>query len=132
MIPMNSNPIPVAHPQSPNQNQKLIVPSVAATYFFSPEEITRLESNSNYTRIFFTNRKPLLMAKVLKKYEEVLVPMGFIRIHQSHIVNKRYISSIEACGEVVMEDNQTITISRRKRKAVMAALQADARILPAA
>ena len=132
MIPMNSNPIPVANPQSAIQNQILIVPSVAATYFFSPEEITRLESNSNYTRIFFTNRKPLLMAKVLKKYEEVLAPMGFIRVHQSHIVNKRYISSIEACGEVVMEDNQTITISRRKRKAVMAELLGDAMMLPAA
>ena len=123
MITMNSNPMPEA---------KLIVPSVSATYFFSPEEITRLESNSNYTRIFFTNRKPLLMAKVLKKYEAVLAPMGFIRIHQSHIVNKRYITSIDACGEVVMEDSQTITISRRKRKAVMAALRGDAMMLPAA
>ena len=123
MIAMNSNPMPEA---------RLIVPSVSDTYYFSPEEITRLESNSNYTRIFFTNRKPLLMAKVLKKYEEVLAPMGFIRIHQSHIVNKRYISSIEACGEVIMEDHQIITISRRKRKAVMEALRVAEMLQPAA
>ena len=98
---------------------KIIVPTVNGTHFFKPEEITRLEGNSNYTRIHFTNRKPLLMAKVLKKYEAVLAPMGFLRIHQSHLINMRYVSFVDAAGQLIMQDEQALTISRRKRKEVM-------------
>ena len=101
---------------------KLVVPTTNGVHFFKPEEITRLEGNSNYTYIHFTNRKPLLMAKVLKKYEAVLAPMGFIRIHQSHIVNRQYISCIESDGTLRLTDDSALTISRRKRKEVMGAL----------
>ena len=99
--------------------QKIVIPTVNGTHFFKPEDITRLEGNSNYTRIHFINRKPLLMAKVLKKYEQVLAPLGFLRIHQSHLVNTRYVSFVDASGQLIMQDEQALSISRRKRKEVM-------------
>ena len=101
---------------------KLIVNTSEGLHFFKPQDIMRLESSSNYTYIHFTNRKPLLMAKVLKTYEALLAPMGFIRIHQSHIVNKQHICCIDAEGRVVLNDDCTLTISRRKRREVMQSL----------
>ena len=47
--------------------------------FYTPDQIIRLESESNYTYVFFKDRKPLLVAKVLHKFEAILKPLGFIR-----------------------------------------------------
>jgi two-component system LytT family response regulator len=106
----------------PLHDMRIVVPTNDGVHFFRAADITRLEGNSNYTYIHFANRKPLLMAKVLKKYEELLAPMGFIRVHQSHIVNKQYISCIDADGRVVLTDDSAVMISRRKRKEVFSAL----------
>lgn len=86
--------------------------------FYAPEQIIRFESESNYTFVHFKDRKPILVAKVLREFEEILKPMGFIRTHRSHLVNKIYIVGLDACGCVAMLDNSIAAVSRRKRKNV--------------
>ena len=98
---------------------KLLVSTSEGIFFFNPEDITRLEAKSNYTFMYFANRKPLLISKVLKTYDQVLSPVGFLRTHSSHLVNKKYISSIGSSGEIVMNDDSRVGISRRKRKEVV-------------
>jgi len=100
-------------------NLKLAVATSEGLYFFHAGEIVRLEASSNYTYIHFTNRKPMLIAKVLGEYEEQLSNAGFVRTHRSHLVNRQYITFIDGQGNIVMEDNSRIEISRRKRKEVM-------------
>jgi two-component system LytT family response regulator len=102
---------------------RLALPTLKKTYFFSPEEIIRLEAKSNYTRIYFSNHHPLVMSKVLKDYEAILEPYGFVRTHRSHLVNKNLISKVGE-GKVVMNDMSVAGISRRKKSEVMKALRA--------
>src|SRR5262245_16840821 len=99
------------------------VATTEGLYFFHPEEIIRFEASSNYTYIHFTNRKPMLIAKVLGQYEEQLSGSGFVRTHRSHLVNKQYITFIDGQGNIVMEDNSRVEISRRKKKEVMSELK---------
>jgi two-component system LytT family response regulator len=87
---------------------------------FSLDKIIRLEAASNYTRIHLTNHSPILMAKVLRVYAELLKPYGFIRTHKSHLVNMRFIVAIDCCGFVRMADQSMPEISRRKRSQVFA------------
>lgn len=110
------NPIPVG-------NLRLAVATSEGLYFFHAGEIVRLEASSNYTYIHFTNRKPMLIAKVLGEYEELLSNVGFVRTHRSHLVNRQYITFIDGKGKIVMEDNSRIEISRRKRKQVLNVLK---------
>lgn len=86
--------------------------------YYAPEQIIRLESESNYTYVHFKDRKPLLVAKVLREFEEILKPLGFIRTHRSHLVNKHYIVGLDACGCIAMQDDSFAAVSRRKRKKV--------------
>lgn len=86
--------------------------------FFTPEQIIRLEANSNYTLVYFTDHTPIMMAKVLRVYESLLKPYGFIRTHKSHLVNMRFIVAIDCCGFVRMADQSMPEISRRKRSQV--------------
>jgi len=90
---------------------------------FLPDQIIRLEADSNYTYIFFTTHKPILMAKVLRDYERLLEPFGFIRTHRSHLINRQHISSVDSNGDIIMDDQSKAGISRRKRRRVFNALK---------
>lgn len=106
----------------PNQS-KISVNTTQGLYFFNPEEIIRLEASSNYTFLHFVNRKPILVAKVLGDYEELLSVFGFVRTHRSHIVNKKHILFIDGSGQIIMQDTSRAGISRRKKKEVLKELR---------
>lgn len=91
-------------------------PTKGGTHRFQPDQIIRLEAESNYTFIHFRNHKPILMAKVLSAYESILSPFGFIRTHRSHLVNSMYIRTVDRNGHITMADNSIVCFSRRKRK----------------
>ena len=110
-------------PAQSTTNFMLMLSTTEGRYFYHPEEIIRLEASSNYTYVFFTNRKPLLISKVLGEYEEQLCAAGFVRTHRSHLVNKKYIMCIDASGNIVMRDSSKAELSRRKKKEVMRQLQ---------
>lgn len=92
-------------------------------YFFQPDEIVRLEASSNYTRIYFTNKKIMVSAKVLKTYESILEPYGFLRTHRTHLVNKNHILCVTSDGNIIMKDASVAEISRRMKSGVMKVLK---------
>lgn len=92
-------------------------------FFFSTEEIVRLEACSNYTNIYFTNKKKMLTSKVLKEFAAVLEPMGFVRTHRTHLVNKQHIAFVSNNGNIVMKDESVAEISRRMKSGVMKVLK---------
>jgi two-component system, LytTR family, response regulator len=102
---------------------KLAVPTSEGTFFYFPHEILRLEGESNYTRFFFTGKKPLLVSKTLKEYEEILSEHGFIRVHKSHLINKAHVQTYTPDGHLILADQSRIEISRRRKEEVMEALK---------
>lgn len=105
------------------QQNKITIATTAGLFFFSPDEIVRLEACSNYTNIYFSNKKKMLTSKVLKDYAAVLEPMGFVRTHRTHLVNKQHIAFVSNSGDIVMKDESTAEISRRMKSHVMKALK---------
>ena len=81
-------------------------------------QIIHIESSSNYSKIYFKEGKTLLVTKLLKDFEEMLVPYRFYRIHNSHLINlihiKKYIRGDG--GQVVMQNNEVIDVARRKKE----------------
>lgn len=100
---------------------KLSIPTLNGRMFFSPKEIVRLEACSNYTTIYFIGNKKILTTKVLKNYAAMLEPLGFIRTHRTHLVNKKYIHSISG-HSLIMDDKSVAEISRRMKGNVLRAL----------
>jgi two-component system LytT family response regulator len=92
-------------------------------YFFNPEEIIRLEASSNYTNIYFINKKKMLTAKVLKEFAQLLEPFGFVRTHRTHLVNRQHILCITPGGNIIMKDSSVAEISRRMKSEVMRVLK---------
>ncbi len=102
---------------------KLALPTTQGTFFYSPEEIIRLEGESNYTLFHFTGKKRLLTSKTLKEYEEILLGHGFIRVHKSHIINKLHVVNYSSDGMLTLADHSKVEISRRRKEEVMEQLK---------
>jgi len=106
--------------------QSLAISTSTGLFFFNPEEIIRLEASSSYTNIYFTNKKKILSSKVLKKFEELLLPFGFVRTHRTHLVNRHHIMCVTREGNIIMKDASIAEISRRMKPGVMKALRTAA------
>lgn len=106
----------------PQNNKELIaLPVGDAMQFFKQDDIIRCESDSNYTYIFLTSGKKILLAKTLKEIEEALSGLSFFRIHQSHLVNMNHVSKFSKSegSYVVMTDGSTLNISRNRKDLFM-------------
>lgn len=79
-------------------------------------DIIRCESEDNYTKFFVKNSKPLMISKTLKEYEELLSDEGFLRVHQSHLINLKYVDTfIKSDCKVKMNDGSIVPVSQRKK-----------------
>lgn len=89
------------------------------------KDIVRCQADSNYTTFYFEDKSKMVVTKSLKEYDKILSPLGFIRSHQSHLVNTHYIESFQKAdgGYLLLNDNQMVPVSVRKRSEVMELLK---------
>jgi two-component system LytT family response regulator len=99
------------------QENKIAVPTNAGLEFLVIRNIVRIESSANYSRIYLINGQSLFVTRLLKDFEEMLLPYRFFRIHNSHLINLNYIHKYLRGdgGQVVMENGDVVDVSRRKK-----------------
>ncbi len=71
-----------------------------------------------------TTGEHILVSKTLKEYAEILKDYGFVRTHQSHLVNVKYIKSWlkEDGGVLLLNDLTKIPVSKPNREKVKTTL----------
>ncbi len=106
--------------------EKIALPSSDEIIFVKIQEILRCESDNNYTFFFLHSGERILVSRTLKEYEELLEPLGFFRVHKSHLINLQYIRKYKRGegGTVTMEDGSQIEVSRRRKDDFLRALNA--------
>lgn len=77
-------------------------------------DIIRLEAERNYTRFVLKDGRKLLTSKNLSFYEPLLSEC-FVRVHKSHLLNRRYITQ-NSKTHIRMSDGTEVEVSRRKRR----------------
>ncbi len=96
-------------------NDKIAVSGNDGIDFFEIRNIARIESSGNYSIMHFSNAKSITVTRLLKDFEEMLLPYRFFRIHHSHLINLDYIKKYIRSGQVVMQNDDVIDVSRRKK-----------------
>lgn len=91
------------------------------TYFIAPMEVSHCIADDNYTELRLADGRHFISARTLKDYEEMLAPLGFLRVHRSALVNRGNISHVDQ-GHVVLKGGVRVEMSRRKREEVVRAL----------
>ena len=104
--------------ENKSQDNKIAVPTNEGLEFIVIKTIVRIESSTNYSRLYLTNKHSLLVTKLLKDFEELLTPYRFFRVHNSHLINLNYISKYIRGdgGQVIMQNGDVVDVSRRKKE----------------
>lgn len=94
--------------------------------YVSLSEIVRCEADNSYTLFFLSGGEKIVVSKSLKEYADLLVPNGFLRTHQSHLINPAYVKSWlkEDGGVLLLTSGEKIPISKPNKDTVKQALQA--------
>ena len=97
--------------------QLLRKPRLMGISTFEPGNILRVQAQSNYSRIYFIDRRmPMVVPKVLHLLQKQLPADMFIRIHQSHLLNRHCIKQVSGIHTKTAEliNGEFILFSRRK------------------
>lgn len=103
----------------PGRRQRVFLREGERCWIVAVEEIRLLESEGNYTRVYFAENHPLVY-KSLNALEVTLDPAMFFRASRSHIVNLRDIQALEPQAEgglvATLTGGLRIGISRRQAR----------------
>ncbi|MPR36964.1 LytR/AlgR family response regulator transcription factor [Salmonirosea aquatica] len=110
--------------QQANEEPRLALSTTKETRLVKVGEIVRCESANTYTTFFLSDGESMLVCKPIYEYDELLKKYGFLRCHQSHLVNKTWVKSWrKQYGDfLLLNDGTEIPISRGKKEAVKRAL----------
>jgi len=106
-----------AHPEL----KKIVLKTSDKIHVVSINDIIHCKAENTYTTFFLLSGKKIIVSKPIKKYEEMLSEHGFMRVHQSHLINLNYIQHLnkQEGGILVMSDNSQIPVSNQQKQALI-------------
>ena len=121
------NLIQLLQQQHHKEEHRIALPVLKETRFVYTRNIIRCEASNNYTRFFLTDGEVLLVSRPIFEYEEILTDYGFVRCHQSHLVNKKFIKSwVKDDGQfLLLQNGIQVPISRNKKDLLAKALRSN-------
>jgi two-component system, LytTR family, response regulator len=80
------------------------------------KDIIRLEAESNYTRVYVTEKRSYFVSKPLKVFEDSIKDNVFFRVHRSYIINLNHVKEFlrEDGGVIVMNDDARIQLPKAR------------------
>ncbi|RYD78991.1 MAG: LytTR family transcriptional regulator, partial [Sphingobacteriales bacterium] len=114
------NQIKRSEPAAP----KIALPQQHEIRYVSVDDIVRCVADNTYTFFHLSSSERILISKPLKEYSDLLKPQGFVRSHQSHLVNPKFVKSWlkEDGGTLLMNNGDKIPVSKPNREIVKALL----------
>jgi len=111
---------------------KIGLPSCDHVEYVPVESIIRCKGEGNYTCVIFPERKPVLVAKTLVEFEELLAEHGFVRAHKTHLVNLNFVTAFirDEGGCLILSNGDQIPVSRRRKDLVKERLKMQRHISP--
>ena len=104
---------------------KIALPQQHEIRYVSLNEIVRCVADNTYTIFHLTSGEKILISRSLKEYADLLKPQGFVRAHQSHLINPKFVKSWlkEDGGTLLMINGDKIPVSKPNREFVKAVLR---------
>ncbi|RZF62129.1 LytR/AlgR family response regulator transcription factor [Sphingobacterium corticibacterium] len=108
---------------SEEAEQRLVLKSQKAIHIVRLGEILYLSADNNYCNFHLTDGRILLVSQPLKHYHDKLNGFGFLRIHQSYLVNQVYITSLKKkTNQLIMSNKESLPVAQSRRVDVIAYL----------
>lgn len=103
------------------KNKTIVLRTSEKIFLVEVSDIIRCEADGHYTFFHTISGKKYIVSNPIKDYEDILEELGFLRIHKSHIVNLSFIDSFDKEGYVLLKDNTSLPVARRKKNDLLEA-----------
>lgn len=109
------------NPSSANAFEKIGISALDGVHFVRLSEIVRLEAEDNYTHFMLNTGDKITASRTIKAYEDTLAQLNFVRVHKKHIVNMNFMKTYikGEGGYLILDNGDSIEVSRRKKSALM-------------
>lgn len=110
---------------SSGQQEKIIVPTMEGLNFIKIDAIVHIVGSANYSTFHLDTGDKIMASKNLLYYEDLLPSEIFYRVHQSHLVNIRYIKKINTFeGHTVeLEKGASVPLAKKRKKDLLVLLK---------
>lgn len=105
-----------------NLPKRISIPTMGGYIFLDLQDIPRCQADINYTHVFTASGKKHTVSKSLKYFEGLLSGYGFFRVHNSHLINLKYVKAYSKSGYVTLLDNLNLEVSIRRRETFLKVL----------
>lgn len=104
--------------------KRIVLSTSDYLHFININDIVRCEADSNYTFFYLVDKKKILVSKTIKEYAGLLKNSGFLRVHQSHLINTAYIDKFVKSdgGYLLMKDKSSVPVSLSNRQNILKTL----------
>jgi len=105
-------------------NERIVLAEGQTQHLININGIVRVEGSGSYSSFYLSSGKKITTSKPLNTYSDRLQNQGFIKSHQSHLANPKYINGYRLSngGELLLENAEVIPVSSRRREYVRKAL----------
>lgn len=100
---------------------KIALPSLVGIEYVPVEEILRCRADINYTHFYLKNGRKITVSKTLKEFEIQLLPHGFFRVHNSHLINLAEVKFYQKGkgGSLILSDGSEVEVASRRKEELM-------------
>jgi two-component system LytT family response regulator len=100
-----------------DQFRKFPLPTRNGFEFVDEKDIIRCEADSNYTTVFMSDGRKIVITRPLKFLANKLNTSVFFRPHQSHLINTNFMKRYDKSdgGEIILMDDSSIPLARTKK-----------------
>ena len=99
------------------QQKKIILKTQDDIHVVALKDIIQAQADNNYTLFHLTNFNKVLVSKSLKKFDNDLSKYGFLRIHQSHLINSAHILSYNRKKQcVVLNEEIEVPVAQNRKQ----------------
>jgi two-component system LytT family response regulator len=103
--------------QHKGEATNLALPTNDGFSFIDINDIIYCKSDDNYTEFYLVGNRKVLVSRALKETNEMLDKHSFFRIHQSFLVNTKYIRKFSKFNNTVeLSSGDELPVSKRKKE----------------
>jgi len=105
------------------KDKKIVLKTLEEIFIIPIADILSVEADNSYTRFLLKSGQSILVSQSLKEFDSQLSPSGFMRVHQSHLVNLKHITGYrKKTNMLLLEGELQVPVSQNKKIKVMAYL----------
>lgn len=100
-----------------NTDKKLVLRTSQDLHVVNIGDLVRCVADNAYTTFYLDSGEKIMVSKGIGEYAELLASFGFVRPHQSHLVNLDYIKKLDKTdgGFLILKDKTEIPVSSRQK-----------------